>query len=83
MKTSEHVRAEFVLVTPAMAAEWLKKNTDENRAVRPRVQEKYTAAMRRHQWQECNGETIKFDRDGTMIDGQHRLRALMEAGQSL
>ena len=83
MKTSEHVRGEFILVTPAMAKEWLKKNTKQNRSIRRYVRQKYLSSMAAGQWQECNGETIKFDRDGNLIDGQHRLEALIEFGKPL
>jgi hypothetical protein len=38
--------------------------------------------MRHGDWQQ-NGEAIKFDADGRLRDGQHRLRAILEAGVTL
>lgn len=38
--------------------------------------------MERGEW-ELNGETIKVAEDGTLIDGQHRLQAVVESGVSI
>ena len=39
--------------------------------------------MLRGRWNERSGETIKFDDTGTLIDGQHRLRAIIRHGKAL
>ena len=85
MKKTDQVRAEFVLVNRKMAEEWLAKNLKresgnyQNRAIKERVLEKYYRKMMRGEWNESNGETIKFDADGNLIDGQHRLTAQVRA----
>ena len=90
MKNNDMVRASMVNVTPAIAKEWLDKNlalTEEgglrNRKIRDRVVQRYCDIMDRKEWNEYNGETIKFDTDGNLIDGQHRLNALVKHGRNL
>lgn len=65
-------------VTPKKAQEWLAHNKD-NRPRRPKVVEKYADAMKRGEWK-MNGESIKFNCDGRLIDGQHRLLAIVSSG---
>ena len=65
-------------IGPAEAAEYLKANT-RNRKVSRGAVKAYAAAISAGEWR-LNGETIKFDADGTLIDGQHRLMAIVEAG---
>ena len=43
---------------------------------------RFTGAIQRGEWT-LNGESIKFDTDGHLIDGQHRLRAVLAAGQPI
>lgn len=68
-------------VTPAMAKEWLKNNPD-NRNLRPTVVERYARDMRSGNWK-VGGSAIVFNCDGSLIDGQHRLSALIEAGRTI
>jgi hypothetical protein len=67
-----------VLITPEIAAEWLKCNPN-NRHVRGNDVMRYSRDMVSGKWQ-LNGETIKFDTNGDLLDGQHRLRACVVAG---
>ena len=71
-------RVEHVFVTPAMAAEWLTKNTHNRRLIKGHV-DTLVASLQRGEWM-LNGETIKFARDGRLLDGQHRLSACVTAG---
>ncbi len=68
-------------VTPRMATGWLR-NVAPNRKVRPHIVARYAEAMRRGEWLPT-GEAIKFDVAGQLVDGQHRLLALVEAGVTL
>lgn len=74
----EYATAEWVFVTPELAAEWLLKNT-HNRPYRPRVASAYAADIRSGDWLR-NGESIKFATGGALLDGQHRLGGVEEAG---
>jgi len=65
-------------VTPKKAQEWLKRN-ECNRPLKPRAIDRYTQAMLRGAWQ-LNGENIKFNCNGRLIDGQNRLNAIIKSG---
>lgn len=67
---------EIVNVTPALAAQWL---IGHNRHLRPSVWQRYARDMAAGNWQ-MNGETIKRTTQGETIDGQHRLKAIVETG---
>jgi hypothetical protein len=70
--------AAIEIVTPSRAVEWLELNIENNRFVRDRVVTAYAAAITNGDWM-LTGEAIKFDRDGKLIDGQHRLLAVVAA----
>lgn len=65
-------------ITPEIAEKILTMNT-HNRSLRAGVVERYADAMKRGQW-EINGETIKISETGVLLDGQHRLWAIIESG---
>lgn len=65
-------------ITPEMAAEWLTLNM-VNRRIEPKRVEAYAYDMREGAWQ-LNGEAIRFNTTGKLIDGQHRLSAIASAG---
>ncbi len=67
------MRNSHVTITPRMAKKWLLKNNG-NRSLNQSRVEYYADMMRRGQW-ELNGDTIRFDEAGNLIDGQHRLAA--------
>lgn len=66
-----------VLVGPDLAREWLARNTS-NRNIRPLRVAQYARDMRAGAWKRT-GETIKFDTNGDLLDGQHRLAAVIES----
>lgn len=72
---------EVITVTPEMADAWLAKNT-HNRMVKPRTVAAYAADMAAGRW-EWNGDTITFSGDGRLLDGQHRLLAVVESGETV
>lgn len=51
-----------------------------NRRVSPKRVRSYATDMIRGDWDGLNGETLKVDIDGQLVDGQHRLLAVIEAG---
>lgn len=71
-------RADVITVTPALAKEWLTRNT-RNRPIRKTTVANYARDMQNGKWA-MNGEAIKFSADGTLLDGQHRLNAVITAG---
>lgn len=70
---------EIVTVTPELAAEWLKKNTD-NRALRNWHVESLASAILRDEWV-LTHQGVAFSTDGRLIDGQHRLAAIVRANR--
>lgn len=80
---ADHMGPTFAVttVTPAMAEEWLGKNGG-NRNVRDAKVKMLAADMRDGNWL-LTGEAIKFDWTGRLIDGQHRLLAIISANASI
>lgn len=58
-----------------MAEGWLKKNPN-NRSINEKIVREYTTEMLQGAWK-ANGDAIKFDFNGNLLDGQHRLTALV------
>lgn len=66
-------------VTPETAAEWLLDHNKNNRKIRATRVTAYARDMRSGDWMATH-EAIAFNCDGTLIDGQHRLEAVIESG---
>lgn len=75
------MRVQIIDVTPTMADGLLKANT-RNRNLTPKVVSTYARDMLRGHWA-ANGEAIKVAEDGTVLDGQHRLAAIVQSGVTL
>ncbi len=71
-----------VLITPEIASEWLEANTGNFRRPDQQRVKLYSEEIKRGAWQ-LNGESIKFSRKGTLLDGQHRLLAVRDAGEAI
>lgn len=71
------IKVELVTIDPNMAAQWLEFNTN-NRTLDQNTVEKFASDVAARRWS-LNGETVKFDREGRLIDGQHRLSAIVAA----
>lgn len=65
-------------VTPARAEQFLKRNA-RNRQVSEDLVRKYASDMQGGRWLPT-GDSIKFDKAGNLIDGQHRLEAVKQSG---
>jgi hypothetical protein len=70
---------ERVLVTPALAEKMLEHNTD-NRPIRNADVEHWKKIIENGGWRYMH-QGIAFDVLGVLQDGQHRLKAIVEAGQ--
>ena len=68
-------------ITPAQAKAYLLHNT-KNRTLHPKRVSIMAADMRMGAWV-VNGDTIRFDVEGTLVDGQHRLSACVTSGVPL
>ena len=72
------MKTEFLRITPEMAADMLSRNQN-NRSIRTKVVESYARDMQNGAWEET-AQAITFDVDGNLLDGQHRLNAIIKAG---
>jgi hypothetical protein len=68
--------------TPAKAAKILEMNLS-NRNLRDRRVMTYATAMKRGQWREDAGDPIRLSQDNILLDGQHRLWAVVESGVTI
>jgi hypothetical protein len=76
-------RREFwLLITPQIAAEWLQYRNTINRYIRDKVVDDYVRDFNAGHFM-VTGETISFDWNGILINGQHRLTAIVESGKSI
>lgn len=75
MITSIHER-----ITPEIATAYLARNRKNNRKLSMSVVTSYANDMRDGRWDSENGTSIKFNTDGELEDGQHRLMACIQAG---
>lgn len=73
--------AEIMEITPDIAGDWLSRPST-NRRINPRTVRQYAAAMERGEWA-LNGEAIKFDTRGRLVDGQHRCIAVVQSGVTI
>jgi hypothetical protein len=71
-------RIAVIEVTPELALYWVKRHNDHNRHLRPIRRESYARDMLAGDWQ-FNGDAIRLDELGTILDGQHRLESVIEA----
>ena len=68
----------YVPVTPEMAKRWLGKN-DGNRNVRTAQVRHYAQQMANGEWT-ANSDAICFSPTGRLLNGQHRLNAVIQSG---
>ncbi|MFM9702126.1 hypothetical protein [Streptomyces galilaeus] len=69
---------QVVDVSPQLAAQWLTRNTS-NRPLSKSTVQQLAGQIQRGEWQ-LTHQGIAFDEDDILIDGQHRLAAIVKAG---
>lgn len=67
------------MVNATIAAQWLERNVS-NRTLRKRKVVEYRRDMLGGAWRDV-GDPIRFDTNGMMCDGQHRMHALVQASE--
>ena len=72
---------EIILIGPDLAAEYLKHNT-KNRSINARHVEFLADQMSYGEFKE-NGDTVRFTKSGILVDGQHRLLAIIKSGATI
>jgi len=80
-RKTQIVKTEVVEVSPTKALEMLSNNID-NRKLKTRIVKVYANDMRNDLWVE-NGETILVTEDGSILNGQHRLSAVIASSKTI
>lgn len=75
-------RSEIMSVTPEMAAKWLSNNTATNRPISLAVVDSYARDMAAGRW-DLTHQGIAFNQTGELVDGQHRLAAIVRSGATV
>lgn len=75
---SERIKSEIVLVTPELATKYLSFN-DGNRKVRQAWVSYLENVIKSGEWKATH-QGIAFSEAGSLLDGQHRLMAIVQAG---
>ena len=78
---AREVFSEIVTITPEIAARLLETNADNRRINQAQVNQIAKDILSK-KWV-MNGETIIVDKEGHLIDGQHRLWGVVEAQESI
>jgi hypothetical protein len=71
------------LMTPTEAQRLLDEHNTSNRTVRPRVVEEYTRSILQGRWQDHYLNKCSVSTEGVLIDGQHRLMAIVAANKAV
>jgi hypothetical protein len=77
-KEEQMMRTEVVSVTPALASQWLTLNANP-RNLNAVTVARYALDMINGSW-ELTHQGIAFNSSGQLVDGQHRLSAIVESG---
>lgn len=76
-QVGENVKAEYMLVTPEIAKQWLGQHVNFRKLSKARVG-LLADDIINGRWH-INGESIKLTGEGILFDGQHRLAAVISA----
>jgi hypothetical protein len=72
----------YQLITPQIAADWLREHNTSNRKLRDSAVRSLAGDMAAGEWIQ-NHQGIAFGESGRLLDGQHRLAAIVRSGASI
>jgi hypothetical protein len=75
------MKAEIEVISPAQAKELLERNIT-NRPINKRQVARYASDMRSERWVN-NGQTVVITAKGDLLDGQHRMAAIIAAQKNV
>lgn len=75
------MQAKVEIITPGFAKQLLELNPT-NRPLSDHTVQRYARDMRGGRWQP-NGQGIILTADGKLLDGQHRLAAIISSGETI
>lgn len=73
---------QLYFITPEMAKDLLENHNNKNREMRDAYWKAYASDMLNDQWTQGQSDMIVIDNTGNVINGQHRLKAVLESGKS-
>ena len=76
---SGEMYTETVLITPKLAQKMLSKNEGNRKKIRKTCVDRYAREMEKGEWQ-LTHQGIGINTEGNLIDGQHRLHAVIKSG---
>jgi hypothetical protein len=79
--SGSQVSSNVVSVTPSLAEKWLQGMIKNQRGVSGSTVLKYSRAMKEGKWKLA--APLSFDTNGQLIDGQHRLHAVIKADKPI
>jgi hypothetical protein len=72
------MKTENIIINQKVARELLEKNK-KNRPIRPGYVTLLATEMAEGRWRDNTGDSIKISKDDILLDGQHRLEAVLES----
>jgi len=73
----------LVPVTPAFARRLIELNAENQRTHRHSLSDRYARDMATGRWIEKSGQTISVATNGRIINGQHRIHAVVKSGKTV
>ena len=74
--------SKVMTITPAEATLWLDTKNSRNRPVSLSTVQRYAQEIKAGRWT-MNGQPIIFGKDGQLLNGQHRLKAVVAANKQI
>jgi hypothetical protein len=81
MTQQNNLEFKNVLITPAIAKDLLQQNISNRKISKPKLKQ-YANDMSSDKWKPNTAEFIKIAKSGLILDGQHRLQAIILANYS-
>lgn len=72
----------LITITPELAARWLERVPEEQRSMRDNAVDRFAQDMRTSNWR-IDYSPYHFSKEGELINGQHRLQAIIESHVTL
>lgn len=76
--TEGQIGSEVFAITPEVAAQWLEERNTDNRPMSGSIARNYARQIRQGAWRVTH-QGIGFDSAGVLLDGQHRLKAIVDS----
>ncbi len=81
-ETSEEIRLPIELITPDLAKQYLKQNSRFNKELDEVIVNSLIEKINSGKW-DPSGNAIYFDHGDVLVNGQHRMHAIVRSGISV